>query len=93
MATASGEISSADISALVAWQATLPAPVQMIPEAGWMEKPQYAGRNNVLDFGCTVCHRPALPLESSPSPTRGPFDRQERSMTARSSARRSTTLR
>ena len=34
----SGEISAADISAMVAWQATLPAPVQMIPAvAGWAE--------------------------------------------------------
>lgn len=70
----SREISSADISAMVAWQATLPAPVQMIPEAaGWTEAAE-SGEASFSDFGCTVCHRPALPLESLSFADPGPFD-------------------
>ena len=69
-----GEISAADISAMVAWQATLPAPVQMIPTtAGWAEAAD-RGEASFTDFGCTVCHRPALPLESLSFADPGPFD-------------------
>jgi hypothetical protein len=66
--------SNADISALVAWQATLPAPVQMIPEAGGWPEAATRGETMFRDFGCASCHRPHLPLESSPLPIRGPFD-------------------
>ena len=70
----SREISASDISAMVAWQATLPAPVQMIPEAaGWAEAAD-RGEASFADFGCTVCHRPALPLESLSFADPGPFD-------------------
>lgn len=70
----SREISAADISAMVAWQATLPAPVQMIPEAaGWAEAAD-RGEASFADFGCTVCHRSALPLESLSFADPGPFD-------------------
>lgn len=70
----SREISASDISAMVAWQATLPAPVQMIPAAaGWAEAAD-RGEASFTDFGCTVCHRPALPLESLSFADPGPFD-------------------
>ncbi|MFH1517478.1 MAG: di-heme oxidoredictase family protein, partial [Pseudomonadota bacterium] len=70
----SREISAADISAMVAWQATLPAPVQVIPAtAGWAEAAD-RGEASFTDFGCTVCHRPALPLESLSFADPGPFD-------------------
>jgi len=70
----SAEISAADVSALVAWQATLPAPVQMIPEAaGWAEA-SARGEASFTEFGCTVCHRPALPLETLSFADPGPFD-------------------
>ncbi|MCC0034472.1 MAG: hypothetical protein H6887_04270 [Hoeflea sp.] len=70
----SREISAADISAMVAWQATLTAPVQVIPVAnGWSEAAD-RGETNFADFGCTVCHRPALPLESLSFADPGPFD-------------------
>ena len=70
----SAEISSADVSALVAWQATLPAPVQLIPAAsGWAEAAAQ-GETSFSDFGCTSCHRPALPLETLSFTDPGPFD-------------------
>ena len=70
----SREISAADISAMVAWQATLPVPVQVIPTAaGWAEAAD-RGEASFTDFGCTVCHRPALPLESLSFADPGPFD-------------------
>jgi len=69
-----GEISAADVSALVAWQATLPAPVRMVPEIdGWSEAAARGG-TNFSTFGCTTCHRPALPLESLSFSDPGPFD-------------------
>jgi len=70
----SAEISAADVSALVAWQATLPTPVQKIPQAdGWAEAAA-RGEAKFTDFGCTVCHRPALPLENLAFADPGPFD-------------------
>lgn len=70
----SGEISAADVSAMVAWQATLAAPVRMVPEAdGWAEAAA-RGEANFAEFGCTTCHRPALPLESISFADPGPYD-------------------
>ncbi|MGJ8572638.1 MAG: di-heme oxidoredictase family protein [Hoeflea sp.] len=69
-----GEITAADVSALVAWQATLPAPVRKVPEIdGWGEAAA-RGETHFTDFGCTTCHRPALPLESLSFTDPGPFD-------------------
>ena len=69
-----GEITSGDVSAMVAWQATLPAPVRMVPEIdGWAEAAA-RGETHFTDFGCTTCHRPALPLESLSFADPGPFD-------------------
>lgn len=69
-----GEITAADVSALVAWQATLPAPVRMVPEIdGWAEAAA-RGEANFAGFGCTTCHRPALPLENLSFVDPGPFD-------------------
>ena len=70
----SAEISAADVSALVAWQATLPAPVRMVPEIdGWAEAAD-RGEAVFTDLGCTSCHRPALPLESLSFADPGPSD-------------------
>ena len=69
-----GEITAGDVSALVAWQATLPAPVRMVSEIdGWAEAAA-RGEENFAQFGCTSCHRPALPLESLSFADPGPFD-------------------
>lgn len=68
------EITAADISAMVAWQATLPAPGRMIPEIdGWAEAAE-RGEKAFGDLGCATCHRPALPLESLAFVDPGPFD-------------------
>jgi cytochrome c peroxidase len=58
------ELSEADISALVIWQATLPPPVQKIPEDPEWEKAAADGEVLMASLGCTECHRPALPLKS-----------------------------
>ncbi len=70
----SAELAAADISALVAWQATLPNPVRMEPEqAAWID---VAARGERLfsDFGCAACHIPALPLKSLKFSDPGPMD-------------------
>ena len=70
----STEISSADVSALVAWQATLPVPVQKIPDVtGWPEASS-RGEGVFDDLGCSSCHRPALPLDTLAFADPGPFD-------------------
>ncbi|WP_417423845.1 di-heme oxidoredictase family protein [Hoeflea sp.] len=68
------EVTAADISALVAWQATLPAPRQEVPQiAGW---PEAAVRGEVVfgELDCGSCHRPSLPLESIAFTDPGPYD-------------------
>ncbi|KGF68256.1 hypothetical protein LL06_17605 [Hoeflea sp. BAL378] len=68
------EMSAADVSALVAWQATLPAPVRQVPEVdGWAEAAA-RGEAGFSALGCTTCHRPALPLDSLSFADPGPFD-------------------
>jgi hypothetical protein len=68
------ELSDADVSALVAWQATLPPPAQKIADdERWREA---AGKGALLmeDFGCSACHIPALPLRALTFADPGPFD-------------------
>ena len=59
-----GEITSGDVSALVAWQASRPPPRQEKPDdPAWAEA---AERGSALfdRLGCASCHRRALPLET-----------------------------
>ena len=68
------EVSAADISALVAWQATLRPPAAITPEnERWAE---YAarGRATFEEIGCGVCHVSALPLDSVRFDDPGPRD-------------------
>ena len=68
------EIGAADISALVAFQATLPAPSRKTDlPAVWREA---ATRGEALfaDTGCTACHIPALPLASTVFRDPGPLE-------------------
>ncbi|AMN55413.1 hypothetical protein ACP90_26885 [Labrenzia sp. CP4] len=69
-----GEISPGQISALVAFQATLPAPTrkQDLPDV-WQ---QAAAKGEALfgTIGCSSCHIPELPLESLIFQDPGPFD-------------------
>lgn len=68
------EMSDADVSALVAWQATLPTPARVVPEVeGWAEA-SMRGESVFSEFGCDSCHRPHLPLESLKFADPGPFD-------------------
>ena len=68
------EVSAADISALVAWQATLPPPRETKPEnARWAEYAE-RGRETFETIGCASCHVPALPLESVRFDDPGPRD-------------------
>ncbi|MES0883424.1 di-heme oxidoredictase family protein [Roseibium sp. SCP14] len=68
------EMSPGQISALVAWQATLPAPIRKkdLPET-WQDA---AAGGEVLfsEIGCASCHVPSLPLESLVFHDPGPFD-------------------
>ena len=68
------EIDIADISALVAWQATLPAPAILdVKNAVW-RRAASAGAALFADFGCGACHMEALPLRSLSFQDPGPFD-------------------
>ncbi len=66
------EITEGDVSALVAWQATLPVPKQIVPVV-W-ETAAEAGAVYFDTFGCTDCHRATLPLRSLKFSDPGPLD-------------------
>lgn len=68
------EWKAADVSALVAWQATLPPPVRRVPDdARWREAA--ARGSQLMDaWRCTACHRRALPLDSLVFADPGPLD-------------------
>lgn len=56
------ELSPADISALVAWQASLPPPIQKQPEDLRWQQAAIAGERLFQQIQCASCHIPALPL-------------------------------
>ncbi len=70
----SNEISEGDVSALVAWQATRPAPVRLDPQnAQWRDLA--ARGSNVFDaIGCAQCHKRVLPLNNLVFADPGSFD-------------------
>lgn len=69
------EMSIGQVSALVAWQATRPAPGRMADLPAAWQKAAERGESLFSEIGCTECHRPSLPLESlrfeDPSPFEG----------------------
>ncbi len=68
------ELTPGDISALVAFQATLPPPGRFAPDdAAWRDA---AARGEVFfsAIGCAECHRPSLPLKSIAFADPAPFD-------------------
>ncbi|KJS07878.1 MAG: hypothetical protein VR78_19085 [Hoeflea sp. BRH_c9] len=70
----SNEVSAADVSAMVAWQATLPAPSRVVPDVdGWAEAAE-RGEAAFTEMGCASCHRPTLPLDSLAFADPGPYD-------------------
>ncbi|VAW15993.1 FIG00740933: hypothetical protein [hydrothermal vent metagenome] len=70
----SAELSGADISALVAWQASLPNPGVAVPEDPSWRAAARDGASAMADLGCQVCHRASLPLTSLAFADPGPFD-------------------
>ena len=70
----SDELDEAAISALVAWQATLPVPGIMKPESTSWQDAAKEGERVFNDLGCVTCHRPSLPLNSATFSDPGPYD-------------------
>ena len=68
------ELSSSDISALVAWQATLRTPVERVPASADWQAAARKGAANFTAFGCNTCHIEALPLKSLTFADPGPLD-------------------
>lgn len=68
------EITEGDVSALTAWQATLPTPTVLVPDhAEWKAA---AAKGDLLfdSLGCASCHLRALPLDSAVFEDPGPYD-------------------
>ncbi len=61
----SREAGPGDVTALVAFQATLTPPRQVIPTDPNRRAAVGAGEKLFEEAGCAVCHRPRLPLEST----------------------------
>jgi len=70
----SNELTAADISALVAWQATLEPPVQAVPDNAQWEQAAIDGKAAMEAYGCLSCHRTSLPLDSLKFHDPGPLD-------------------
>lgn len=68
------ELSPGDISAVVAFQASLPAPGRMVPEdTAWRDAAKH-GEEVFSDLGCAACHKPFLPLDSLTFTDPAPYD-------------------
>lgn len=70
----SSEISAAGISALVAWQATLPFPITKPPTLMNWREAAAEGETLFARFGCATCHLKHLPLKSLKFLDPGPAD-------------------
>ena len=68
------EITNADVSALVAWQATLPTPVKIDPQQTNWKQAAIRGERLFSEFKCNACHMTSLPLKSLKFQDPGPFD-------------------
>lgn len=68
------EMTTGQISALVAWQATLPAPTRKQDLPDLWKKASQKGEGLFEEIGCASCHRPHLPLESLTFLDPGPID-------------------
>ncbi|MCB8840461.1 hypothetical protein LH400_23870 [Aurantimonas sp. VKM B-3413] len=68
------EFGEGDVSALTAFQAALPPPVEQAPDdPAWREAAK-RGRAVFAELGCESCHRPSLPLKSLTFEDPGPLD-------------------
>lgn len=68
------ELSEDNISALVAWQATLRVPLEKEPTNPTWQQAATRGRSLFKAQGCADCHRTELPLSSLKFNDPGPFD-------------------
>lgn len=68
------EISSGDVTALVAWQASRPAPLTITPEDPTWQQAAASGNVEFNNIGCSGCHLPQLPLNSLVFHDPGPLD-------------------
>jgi hypothetical protein len=58
------EMSSAEVTAVSIYQATLPPPGRVIPRVSAIEDAVLNGEQRFAQIGCTTCHVPALPLSN-----------------------------
>lgn len=58
------EVTPGDVTALVAFQAKLPPPIERLPDDQDLASVVERGRDQFGAIGCASCHIPALPLES-----------------------------
>ncbi len=56
------EMTRGDVTAVVAFQATLPVPGRVIPNDRSIESAVLSGEQLFADIRCTACHIPSLPL-------------------------------
>ncbi len=68
------EMNETQVSALVAWQASLPPPDARQPENEQWQSAARAGEQTFNDIGCAACHKPYLLLESLDFHDPGPLD-------------------
>ena len=68
------ELTVGDVTALVVFQATLPAPVQVEPATRVEREAAALGRRLFHQVGCATCHVPELPLTSLEFEEPGPFN-------------------
>lgn len=68
------EMTEIDVSALVAWQATLEPPIQWQPENPSWQQAADKGRALFYSSGCEHCHKSSLPLENLVFHDPGPLD-------------------
>lgn len=68
------EAVTGDISSLVAWQATRPAPTRRYIDNQQWRAAATRGEAAFEQVGCAGCHRPALPLQSLEFADPGPID-------------------
>ena len=68
------EITNIDVSALVAWQATLAPPLQQKPLDALWQQAANDGQALFNQTGCADCHKPYLPLDNLDFEDPGPLD-------------------
>ena len=68
------ELSPGDVSALVAFQATLPAPDRKVPDDPAWRDAAAKGEKVFAALGCAVCHKSSLPLDSLTFTDPAPYD-------------------